>query len=71
MRLVLFLSCKGGTPSEVVGNPGSVDEASSRKISLSLIVAVSLISVIAFSCTIIFVYLWRRKMAKRQGNCFA
>ncbi|KAL4620262.1 hypothetical protein ACB092_06G140600 [Castanea dentata] len=62
------LNCthKGDTPSEVVGNPGSVDEASSRKISLSLIVAVSLLSVIAFSCAIIFVYLWRRKMAKRQ-----
>ncbi|XP_030928460.1 G-type lectin S-receptor-like serine/threonine-protein kinase At4g03230 [Quercus lobata] len=65
------LNCthQGDTPpSEVVGNPGSVDEASSRKISLSSIVAVSLISVIAFSCTIIFVYFWRRKMAKRQEN---
>uniref|UniRef100_A0A7N2R9A6 non-specific serine/threonine protein kinase n=1 Tax=Quercus lobata TaxID=97700 RepID=A0A7N2R9A6_QUELO len=65
------LNCthQGDTPpSEVVGNPGSVDEASSRKISLSLIVAVSLISVIAFSSTIIFVYLWRRKMAKRKEN---
>nr|POF18398.1 g-type lectin s-receptor-like serine/threonine-protein kinase [Quercus suber] len=67
------LNCthQGDTPSEVVGNPGSVDETSSRKISLSLIVAVSLISVIAFSSTIILVYLWRRKIAKRKGNCFA
>nr|XP_023913706.1 G-type lectin S-receptor-like serine/threonine-protein kinase At4g03230 [Quercus suber] len=65
------LNCthQGDTPpSEVVWNPGPVDEASSRKISLSLIVAVSLISVIAFSSTIIFVYLWRRKMAKRKEN---
>ena len=72
MRLALFLSCKGDSPpAEVRGNPGSVDVASSRKMSLTLIVAVSLMIVIAFSCTIIFVYLWRRKMANRQGNCFA
>nr|XP_023901411.1 G-type lectin S-receptor-like serine/threonine-protein kinase At4g03230 [Quercus suber] len=51
-----------------VGNPASVDEASSRKISLSLIVAVSLLSVITFSSTIILVYLWRRKIAKRKEN---
>ncbi|KAM4110553.1 hypothetical protein ACB094_03G203600 [Castanea mollissima] len=64
------LNCTQGItpPSIVRGKPGSLDEASKRKMALSLIVAVSLMSVIAFSCTIIFIYILRRKMAKRQEN---
>ena len=72
MRLVLFLSCKGNIPRSVGGGiPGSLEKHSRRKMPLSLIVVVSLISVTVLSCTIIFLYIWRRKMAMRQGTCFA
>ena len=68
----LFLSRKGDIPPSVLGgNPGSLQKASRKKMKLYLIVVLSLISVIAFACSIIFLYILRRKVAKSQGNCFA
>jgi hypothetical protein len=47
-------------------------EPSKGKMSLTLIVIIPLtVLVFVLASTIVCIYLWRRKMARRQGNCFA
>jgi len=56
----------------VEGNPpGLLEEPSKRKKRLPLSILVPLISVFALICTITGVYVWRRKMAEKEGNGLA
>jgi hypothetical protein len=48
-----------------------LEEPSKRKERLPLSILVPLISVFALTCTITCVYVWRRKMAKEEGNGLA
>jgi flagellar basal body-associated protein FliL len=50
--------------------PQPSEEHSKGKMSLTLIVMIPLIVVFLLSSAIFCLYMWRRKMAKRQGNCF-
>ena len=52
--------------------PPSLEEPSKRKkAGLPLSVVVSLISVFALTCTITCVFVWRKMMAKKEGNDFS
>jgi len=60
-------------PSDIVGHiPHPSEEYYSKgKMSLTLIVLIPLILVFVLASAIVCIYLWRRKIAKRQGNAFA
>jgi flagellar basal body-associated protein FliL len=60
-------------PSELVEGAylqPSEEHFSKGKMSLTLIVLIPVIAVFVLASAIVCIYLWRRKIAKRQGNCF-
>jgi flagellar basal body-associated protein FliL len=58
-------------PSELAeGDYPQPSEEHSKGKMLTLIVMIPLIVVFLLASAIFCIYMWRRKMAKRQGNCF-
>jgi flagellar basal body-associated protein FliL len=58
----------------VTGDPPqtSKEHSEGKMSTLTLIVLISLIELFVLSsATIVCIYLWRRKIARRQGNCFS
>jgi flagellar basal body-associated protein FliL len=51
--------------------PRPLGEHSKGKTSSTLIVLIPLIVVFVLASAIVCIYLWRRKIAKRQGNGFS